>query len=46
MLGDVSTSEGQMLKIQSNSEEEDKSLPVAKTFHQKKRKKSGSDYPI
>ena len=36
MLGDASLSEGQMLKIQSNSEEEDKSLPVARTSQRKK----------
>lgn len=36
MLGDAWISEGQTLRMQSNSEEEDKSLPVAKTFHKKR----------
>ena len=46
MSGDASVAEvaeGQTVTIQRNSEGEDKSLPVAKTFH---RETSGSDYHI
>lgn len=44
MLGDASISEGETERIQSNKEEEDKSLPVAKHFIEKEA--SDGDYQI